>query len=54
MKQPKMLEVGQLNSLELTICEISVMGTLTFCGELGGDDDGDELFVLLRAGVGGA
>lgn len=29
------------------------MGTLTFCGELGGEDDGDELFVLLRAGVGG-
>ena len=29
------------------------MGTLTFCGELGGEDDGEELFVLLRAGVGG-
>lgn len=25
----------------------------TFCGELGGEDDGVELFVLLRAGVGG-
>lgn len=29
------------------------MGTLTFWGELGGDDDGVELLVLLRAGVGG-
>lgn len=26
----------------------------TFDGEFGGEDDGDELFVLLRAGVGGA
>lgn len=39
--------------LLLTIWLISVIGI--FCGEDGGLDDGDELFVLwLRAGVGGA
>lgn len=43
----------QWERLELTIWCRSVIGTLTFWGEPGGDEDGVELLVLLRAGVAG-